>query len=444
MQFVTRRIFSKAYKASKPIYNSNFLLRNDIRFFASKIVKCPTMGDSITEGTVQEYTVKPGQFVLRDDVIAVVETDKVMVDIRAPENGVITKYFVGEGETIEVSADFYEFDSDAKGSSSSTPEDKDAPKEEKKKEVTETKEKTPEPKAQEPAKQAPSTPKEAKSSPPSSSEPAKEPAKESAKEPAKKPAAPKGVPAPPGMQVGKEGLSTITGSRTETKVKMSRMRQTIAKRLKEAQDTNAMLTTFNEVDMSAFMNLRKQFQDDFQKKHGVKLGFMGAFVRGVVQAVKEQPVVNAVIVGDEIVYRDYVDISVAVSTPAGLVVPVLRNCQTMSYAGVEQSLLELSIKARDGKIGLDDMKGGTFTITNGGVFGSMMGTPIINPPQSAILGMHAIKNRPVCVGDKILARPIMYLALTYDHRLIDGREAVLFLRKIKECVEDPNNVLFDL
>lgn len=427
MQFVTRRIFSKAYKASKPIYNTNFMLRNDIRFFASKIIKCPTMGDSITEGTVQEYTVKPGQFVSRDDVIAVVETDKVMVDIRAPENGVVTKYFVGEGETIEVSADFYEFDSDAKGSSSSTPATKDAPKEEKKQEVAAPKTQTPEP-----AKKAPDAPKEAKSSPPPPSEPAK------------KPAAPKGVPPPPGMQVGKEGLSTITGTRTETKVKMSRMRQTIAKRLKEAQDTNAMLTTFNEVDMSAFMNLRKQFQDDFQKKHGVKLGFMGAFVRGVVQAVKEQPVVNAVIVGDEIVYRDYVDISVAVSTPTGLVVPVLRNCENMSYAGVEQSLLELSIKARDGKIGLDDMKGGTFTITNGGVFGSMMGTPIINPPQSAILGMHAIKNRPVCVGDKILARPIMYLALTYDHRLIDGREAVLFLRKIKECVEDPNNVLFDL
>lgn len=427
MQFVTRRIFSKAYKASKPIYNTNFMLRNDIRFFASKIIKCPTMGDSITEGTVQEYTVKPGQFVSRDDVIAVVETDKVMVDIRAPENGVVTKYFVGEGETIEVSADFYEFDSDAKGSSSSTPATKDAPKEEKKQEVAAPKAQTPEP-----AKKAPDTPKEAKSSPPPPSEPAK------------KPAAPKGVPPPPGMQVGKEGLSTITGTRTETKVKMSRMRQTIAKRLKEAQDTNAMLTTFNEVDMSAFMNLRKQFQEDFQKKHGVKLGFMGAFVRGVVQAVKEQPVVNAVIVGDEIVYRDYVDISVAVSTPTGLVVPVLRNCENMSYAGVEQSLLELSIKARDGKIGLDDMKGGTFTITNGGVFGSMMGTPIINPPQSAILGMHAIKNRPVCVGDKILARPIMYLALTYDHRLIDGREAVLFLRKIKECVEDPNNVLFDL
>jgi 2-oxoglutarate dehydrogenase E2 component (dihydrolipoamide succinyltransferase) len=430
MQFVARRIFSKAFKASNTLYNPSLMMRHNIRFFASKIVKCPTMGDSITEGTVQEYTVQAGEFVSRDDVIAVIETDKVMVDIRAPEDGVIIKYFVSEGDTIEVSADFFEIDPDAKGSGAATPA---TPKtEEKKEEVAAPKASTPAPKATEPATKAPTPSPAAKSSPPTKSEPAK------------RPAAPKGAPPPPGMQVGKEGLTTITGSRTETKVKLSRMRQTIAKRLKDAQNTTAMLTTFNEVDMGAFMDLRKQFQSDFQKKHGVKLGFMGAFVRGVVQAVKEQPVCNAVIVGDEIIYRDYVDISVAVSTPAGLVVPVLRNCETMSYAGVEQSLLELSIKARDGKISMDDMKGGTFTITNGGVFGSMMGTPIINPPQSAILGMHAIKNRAVVVGDKIVARPIMYLALTYDHRLIDGREAVLFLRKIKECVEDPNNVLFDL
>mmetsp|Transcript_29277 Transcript_29277/g.33563 ORF Transcript_29277/g.33563 Transcript_29277/m.33563 type:complete len:206 (-) Transcript_29277:48-665(-) len=205
-----------------------------------------------------------------------------------------------------------------------------------------------------------------------------------------------------------------------------------------------MLTTFNEIDMSAFMDIRKQFQEPFQKKHGVKLGFMGGFVRGVVQAVKEQPVVNAVIEGDEIIYRDYIDVSIAVASPTGLVVPVLRNCERMTIANVEQTIVELSIKAREGKIGLEEMKGGTFTITNGGVFGSMMGTPIINPPQSAILGMHAIKNRAVVVGNQIVARPIMYVALTYDHRLIDGREAVLFLRKIKESVEDPTNILLDL
>jgi 2-oxoglutarate dehydrogenase E2 component (dihydrolipoamide succinyltransferase) len=426
MQFVTRRLFKQAF-TKKVAMRPLTMFRPNFRLFASQVVKCPTMGDSITEGTIQEYTVQEGEFVDRDDIVAVIETDKVMVDIRAPASGVIKKYFVAEGDVIEVDSDFFELDTDAKGeakpaSSGGAPEaaKQDAPA----KEAAPAKEET---------KTAPAPAKEETKSAPSKPS-----------TPVKRPAAPKGAPGPPGMQVGKDGLSTITGTRTETRVKMSRMRQTIAKRLKSAQDTNAMLTTFNEVDMGAFMDLRKDFQESFQKKHGVKLGFMGAFVRGVVQAVKEQPVVNAVIEGDEMVYRDYVDISVAVSTPAGLVVPVLRNCEQMGYADVEQSLVEMSIKARDGKIGMDDMKGGTFTITNGGVFGSMMGTPIINPPQSAILGMHAIKNRPVVMGDKIVARPIMYLALTYDHRLIDGREAVLFLRKIKECVENPNNVLFDL
>lgn len=413
MQFVTRRMFSRAFQSTMRLSRPTAFLRSQMRLFASKVVQCPTMGDSITEGTVQEYSAQEGEFVNRDDIVAVVETDKVMVDIRAPEDGVITKFHVPEGEVVEVGADFFEMDPDATGPAAAAKE--------------------------EPAQEAaPAAKEEVKSTPPPQAATPPPPAAKSASKPAT------GGPPPPGIQTGSQGLSTITGSRTETRVKMSRMRQTIAKRLKDAQNTNAMLTTFNEIDMSAFMGLRKQFQEDFTKKHGVKLGFMGAFVRGVVQAAKEQPVVNAVIDGDEIIYRDYVDISVAVATPSGLVVPVLRNCEQMSYAGVEQSLLELSIKAREGKIGMDDMKGGTFTITNGGVFGSMMGTPIINPPQSAILGMHAIKNRPVVVGDKIVARPIMYIALTYDHRLIDGREAVLFLRKIKDCVEDPHNVLFDL
>mmetsp|Transcript_8866 Transcript_8866/g.6622 ORF Transcript_8866/g.6622 Transcript_8866/m.6622 type:complete len:206 (+) Transcript_8866:685-1302(+) len=205
-----------------------------------------------------------------------------------------------------------------------------------------------------------------------------------------------------------------------------------------------MLTTFNEIDMSNFMNIRKKYQDAFEKKHGIKLGFMSAFVKAATAALQEQPVVNSVIDGTDIVYRDFVDISVAVATPTGLIVPVLRNCQDMGYADVEKELANLSKKGRDGKITLEDMAGGTFTISNGGVFGSMMGTPIINPPQSAILGMHATKLRPTVVGDKIEARPIMYVALTYDHRIIDGREAVLFLVKIKQCVEDPQQILFDL
>lgn len=209
---------------------------------------------------------------------------------------------------------------------------------------------------------------------------------------------------------------------------MNRMRLRIADRLKDAQNTNAMLTTFNEIDMSAYINMRKDFGEAFLKRHDIKLGFMSGFVKASTLALMEQPVVNAVIDGKDIVYRDFVDISVAVSTPKGLVVPVLRNCQDMEMHHVEKEMAHLGQKARKNEITLEDMTGGTFTITNGGVFGSMMGTPIINPPQSAILGMHATKMRPVVVGSQILARPIMYVALTYDHRIIDGREAVLFLR----------------
>ena len=225
---------------------------------------------------------------------------------------------------------------------------------------------------------------------------------------------------------------------------MSKMRQTISRRLKEAQNTNALLTTFNEIDMGDYIDMRKEVQDAFVKKHGVKLGFMSAFMKASVQALKEQPVVNAVIDDNDMVYRDFIDISTAVSTPTGLVVPVLRNCQDFGFADFEKGLGDLAAKARDGKITLEDLSGGTFTITNGGVFGSMMGTPIVNMPQSAILGMHATKVRPVVKGGSIVARPVMYVALTYDHRIIDGREAVLFLRKIKECVEDPRQILFDI
>lgn len=225
---------------------------------------------------------------------------------------------------------------------------------------------------------------------------------------------------------------------------MKRMRQTISKRLKEAQDINASLTTFNEIDMGQFMDVRKEVQESFTKKHGVKLGFMSVFMKAAVHALKEQPVVNAVIDGTDMVYRDFIDISTAVSTPTGLVVPVIRNCQDMNFHHMELELAAIAKRAREGKITLEDMTGGTFTISNGGVFGSMLGTPIINMPQSAILGMHATKLRPTVVGSQIVARPIMYVALTYDHRIIDGREAVLFLRKMKECIEEPKTMLFDL
>jgi len=225
---------------------------------------------------------------------------------------------------------------------------------------------------------------------------------------------------------------------------MNKMRQKIAERLKHAQNINAMLTTFNEIDMTSIMQFRKQHLNAFQEKYGLKIGFMSAFLKAAAYALCDQPVVNAVIDGNEIVYRDYVDISVAVATPKGLVVPVIRNVESMTYADIEMSINLLGIKAREGKLAIEDMDGGTFTVSNGGVFGSLMGTPIINPPQSSILGMHGIFDRPVAVNGEVQIRPMMYVALTYDHRLIDGREAVLFLRKVKSAVEDPRIILAGL
>lgn len=225
---------------------------------------------------------------------------------------------------------------------------------------------------------------------------------------------------------------------------MNRMRQRIAQRLKEAQNTNAMLTTFNEIDMSHIMAFRKKYLDAFTKKYGVKLGLMSPFVKAAANALTDQPVCNAVIDGSEIIYRDYVDISVAVATPKGLVVPVIRNVQKMTYADIELTVAGLAEKARQGKLTIEEMDGGTFTISNGGVFGSLLGTPIINPPQSAILGMHGIFERPIALNGQVVIRPMMYIALTYDHRLIDGREAVMFLRKVKEGVEEPASIIAGL
>jgi len=225
---------------------------------------------------------------------------------------------------------------------------------------------------------------------------------------------------------------------------MTRMRKRIADRLKEAQNTAAMLTTFNEVDMSALIDLRNEYKEAFEKRHGVKLGFMSPFIKAATVALEEQPEVNAFIDGDDIVYRDYVDVSVAVSTPTGLVVPVLRSCEKMSFAEIEKTIANLGTRAREGKLGIDDMQGGTFTISNGGVFGSLLSTPIINMPQSAILGMHIIQKRAMVIGNEIQIRPMMYLALSYDHRLIDGREAVTFLRRMKRLVEDPRRLLLEV
>lgn len=373
------------------------------------------MGDSITEGTVVDLPVAPGDYVHADDVVVVLETDKVSVDVRAPESGAIVEILGEIDDVVEVGSPLFRMDTDAEApaASESAPEPEAPP--------------APTPAtatAPTPAAAAPPTPTPSAPTPP--------------------PAAP--TPAPP-SNAAFASATAFLGQRTERRTKMSRMRQRVAARLKDAQNTAAMLTTFQEVDMGNLMDTRKMYKDAFLEKHGVKLGFMSAFVKASTAALKELPAVNAYIDDktNEIVYREYCDISVAVASPGGLVVPVLRNTETMSFADVERSIALYGQKARDGTLALDDMSGGTFTISNGGVFGSLMGTPIINPPQSAILGMHATKMRAVVnAKGEVEARPMMYLALTYDHRLIDGREGVTFLKSIAQKIADPSRLLLDL
>jgi 2-oxoglutarate dehydrogenase E2 component (dihydrolipoamide succinyltransferase) len=359
-------------------------------------VEVPAMGDSITEGAVAALGKAPGDAVAADEVIAQIETDKVTIDVRAPGNGTLESYAVKEGDTVVV------------GQALATVVPGDAPEKEA------------------PAAAASSTP----AAPPAASA-----AKPEARAPPAAASAPPSAPptAPP-----------ILGARAEKRVKMTRLRMRVAERLKSAQNTYAMLTTFNEIDMTNLMNLRAEYKDAFLEKHGAKLGFMSCFIKSAQRALQREPAVNAIIDGDEIVYREYYDISIAVSAPRGLVVPVLRDVDRMSFADVEAAIAAFGKKARDGTLAIDEMTGGTFTISNGGVFGSLNGTPIVNPPQSAILGMHSIQKRPVVIGDQIVPRPMMNVALTYDHRLVDGREAVTFLKTIKEGVEDPRRLLLDL
>jgi len=381
------------------------------------------MGDSITEGTIVDLPLAPGDFVQVDDVVVVLETDKVSVDVRSPTAGALVEVMGEVDDVVEVGSALFRIDTDADApeafASSQTP----GPEEVSSK--IEEVESTPEPAASVP------------SSPPSSPPPSS-PAPSAPAPPPPQPKSSTGPPAP-------ETSALFLGQRTERRSKMSRMRQRVAARLKDAQNTAAMLTTFQECDMSKLMEMRNKYKEGFHQKHGVKLGFMSAFVKASTAALQELPIVNAYIDGDEIVHREYVDISVAVASPTGLVVPVLRNTENMSFADVERNIAVYGQKAKEGTLSLDDMTGGTFTISNGGVFGSLMGTPIINPPQSAILGMHATKLRAV-VNEKgeVVARPMMYLALTYDHRLIDGREGVTFLKSIAEKISDPAKLLLEL
>ena len=377
------------------------------RAFATHTIKFPASVESISEGGVQAWAKKLGDHVEVDDVVIVLETAKTNQEIRSPVSGELVKYLVNVGDNIPVGADLFIVDTEKVGAKA-TKAEKSEPKVEKaeaKVEKTEVKvEKT---------------------------VPAQT---EKSVEEKKKPAETKTKP----LEV------KVTGKREERKEKMTRMRKTIAERLKGAQNTYAMLTTFQECDMSRAIELRNAYKDDFLKKHGVKLGFMSFFIKASTHALLQYPLANAVIQGDEIVYRNYIDISVAVATPTGLVVPVIRNCEHKTFADIEKEIIRFANLAKEGKLPIEDMVGGNFTISNGGVYGSMMGTPILNPPQSAILGMHSIENRAVVKEDKIVARPIMYLALTYDHRILDGKDAVLFLRSIKSMVEEPSKILLDI
>lgn len=398
-------------------------------------VKVPAVGESISEVTIASWMRKDGDVVKLDEAICSIESDKATLDISAPKAGKL-KILVQEGETVAIGTKIAEVDESVQAS-----------------EKTESKPAAPSPKSEVPASQ------ETKNYP--------SPA-------ASKILAEKGVDPSSVSGSGKDGRITkddaVNASGTVVKLqtpdselrslahqtlaqsfsretrreKMSGLRKTIATRLVNAKNTTAMLTTFNEVDMSGVMEIRKKYKEAFKEKHGVGLGFMSFFTKAATAALKQYPAVNAMIDGNEMVFHNYADIGVAVSTPRGLVVPIIRNAESMGMAQIESKIIELATRARDGKITIDEMQNGTFTITNGGIFGSMLSTPIINLPQSAILGMHNIVERPVAVNGQVVIRPIMYLALSYDHRIIDGRESVSFLKAVKEMLEDPSRLLLDI
>ncbi|VXC83537.1 2-oxoglutarate dehydrogenase complex dihydrolipoyllysine-residue succinyltransferase [Sphingomonas sp. AX6] len=412
-------------------------------------VKVPVLGESITEATLGEWLKQPGDAVAADEPIASLETDKVAVEVPSPVAGVMGAHAVQPGDTVSVGAMIATIEEGDGATASPAPAPAAAPAEAEKPADT--------------AQQAPAQPADSGSSnePAALSPSVRRAILEHGVDPATikgsgkdgritredvvaaastKSSAPAPAPAPSAAPA-----AAATGDgRSEERVRMTRLRQTIARRLKEAQDTAALLTTFNDVDMTAVIEARTKYKDLFEKKHGVRLGFMGFFVKAATMALKDIPSVNAQIDRDEIVYHDYADISVAVSAPQGLVVPVIRNADKLSVAEVEKTIGDFGKRAKDGTLKMDEMKGGTFTISNGGVFGSLMSTPIINPPQSAVLGLHRIEDRAVVRDGQIVIRPMMYLALSYDHRLIDGREAVTFLVALKNAIEDPTRILIDL
>ncbi|MFY8075169.1 2-oxoglutarate dehydrogenase complex dihydrolipoyllysine-residue succinyltransferase [Sphingorhabdus lacus] len=408
-------------------------------------VKVPVLGESITEATLGQWLKKPGEAVAADEPIASLETDKVAVEVPAPVAGIMGAYSVEEGATVNVGAVIASIEEGSAGAAAPAPTAAAA---------------APQPVA---TTAAPAPAAEAAPAGDASDLPLSPAVRRLVLELGIDPSKIKGT--------GKDGRLTKedvvaaakaapaeaspsaetapakaapAGARQEERVKMTRLRQTIAKRLKSAQETAALLTTFNDCDMSEVIATRDKYKELFEKKHGVRLGFMGFFTKAVALAARDVPAVNAQIQGDEIVYHNYLDVSVAVSAPNGLVVPVVRNADAMSFAEIEKAIADFGAKAKTGSLTMDDMSGGTFTISNGGVFGSLMSTPIINPPQSAVLGLHRIEDRPVVRNGAVVVRPMMYLALSYDHRLIDGREAVTFLKIVKEAIEDPARLLIDL
>ena len=414
---------SSSLKANTTITTKTNAFNTPFTFqrFASTKVKVPDMAESITEGTLAAFTKEVGDFVKQDETIATIETDKIDVEVNSPVSGTIKSFLVDVEATVEVGQEIAEIEEGDAPAAGNEGAEKAKPEESSKKDEGKEESK-PEPKKQDAEKSKPQPPKkEESSSKPASSSSSKKDT--SAKESSSTP-------------------SFTNFSRNEERVKMNRMRLRIAERLKESQNTAASLTTFNEVDMSNLMEMRKLYKDEFLDKTGIKLGFMGAFSKAACLAAKDIPAVNASIENnDTLVFRDYTDISIAVATPKGLVTPIVRNAESRSILGIEQEIANLGKKARDGKLTLEDMTGGTFTISNGGVFGSLYGTPIINMPQTAVLGLHGVKERPVTVNGQIVSRPMMYLALTYDHRVLDGREAVTFLKTIKELIEDPRKML---
>jgi 2-oxoglutarate dehydrogenase E2 component (dihydrolipoamide succinyltransferase) len=409
-------------------------------------IMTPALGESVTEATVARWTKKAGDAVRRDEVLVELETDKVSLEVVAPEDGVLTSIGAEEGATVTPGTVLGVVTA---GAAAAKPAAKPAP-------------------APAPAAKAEPAPAAAAPAPAPAAAPAPAPTlplapsvqrivAENKLDAGAIPGSGKDgritkgdalaalearaaqVQAPPAVAVTPREI----GDREE-RVRMTRLRQTIARRLKEAQSTAAMLTTFNEVDMSAVMALRNQYKDVFEKTHGVRLGFMSFFVKACVFALKSVPDVNAEIDGTDLIYKNHYDVGVAVGTERGLVVPVLRDADALSLAGIEKGIGALGKKARDGQLALDDLQGGTFTISNGGVYGSLMSTPILNAPQSGILGMHKIQDRPMAVGGQIVIRPMMYLALSYDHRVVDGQGAVTFLVKVKEHIEDPQRLLLDI